>query len=230
MKKILLLILIVFVSSCAKVEEVQLCNPPYFEYKSGECCLDQDSNKICDIDEKEEETEEITEDKTEVEPEEQFITLKEGDSTIVYEKEIKLIEFSILDNRLDIQLNVNNKGSLFEETKKSEINNGLEIRVNSIDPLKRTATFKIKRFELKSNEYILYVNKPIVIKGYSILLENVDIRDNTAVYKITKNGNIVKEGRLMVGHTVKLENLKITNIKTFFHDSREDRYGLFIIE
>ena len=34
------------------------CNSPYFEYKTGECCLDKDSNNICDSDE--ETKEEVT--------------------------------------------------------------------------------------------------------------------------------------------------------------------------
>lgn len=32
-------------------EEQALCNPPYFEFKKGECCLDVNSNKVCDNDE-----------------------------------------------------------------------------------------------------------------------------------------------------------------------------------
>lgn len=32
-----------------------VCNAPYFEYKSGDCCLDQNNNSVCDIDEKDDE-------------------------------------------------------------------------------------------------------------------------------------------------------------------------------
>ncbi len=27
------------------------CNPPYYEYEKGDCCLDKDTNKVCDRDE-----------------------------------------------------------------------------------------------------------------------------------------------------------------------------------
>jgi hypothetical protein len=29
--------------------ETQLCNPPYYEYKLGDCCLDTNTNNICDL-------------------------------------------------------------------------------------------------------------------------------------------------------------------------------------
>lgn len=54
-----LLILSILMVGCAKTQEVPaiqkeekpLCNPPYVEYKTGECCLDQNSNNVCDNDE-----------------------------------------------------------------------------------------------------------------------------------------------------------------------------------
>lgn len=36
-------------------DESPLCTPPYFEYKKGDCCLDQNGNQICDSDEKQDE-------------------------------------------------------------------------------------------------------------------------------------------------------------------------------
>jgi hypothetical protein len=32
--------------------EIEICNPPYFEFKKNACCLDTNSNKICDSEEK----------------------------------------------------------------------------------------------------------------------------------------------------------------------------------
>lgn len=50
----LVLSLLVLISSCTTgtVIKKPFCKPPYIEYKAGECCLDQDDNKICDEDEK----------------------------------------------------------------------------------------------------------------------------------------------------------------------------------
>jgi len=39
------------VSSSLIIEEISICNFPYIEYKKGDCCLDNNSNKICDKDE-----------------------------------------------------------------------------------------------------------------------------------------------------------------------------------
>ena len=53
------LFVVVLVSGCVEtptgnvVKEVEkefFCNPPYIEYQSGKCCLDNDRNGICDSD------------------------------------------------------------------------------------------------------------------------------------------------------------------------------------
>lgn len=50
------LMFLLFISGCSSVpdtvEEVStLCSPPYFEHKAGECCLDENSNQVCDVEE-----------------------------------------------------------------------------------------------------------------------------------------------------------------------------------
>ncbi|MBR9699858.1 hypothetical protein GOV09_05350 [Candidatus Woesearchaeota archaeon] len=47
MKQYLALVVLILVACTPQA----LCNAPYFEYKTGECCLDQDGNNICDSDE-----------------------------------------------------------------------------------------------------------------------------------------------------------------------------------
>jgi hypothetical protein len=56
----LVLLAIVTVSGCGSKEGTEaiagsavssVCNAPYFEYKAGDCCLDSNSNNICDSDE-----------------------------------------------------------------------------------------------------------------------------------------------------------------------------------
>ena|SRR3989344_1577277 len=51
-KLIFLTFFVVLLSACV---EKPLCTQPYFEYKQGECCLDENNNKICDRDEQKEE-------------------------------------------------------------------------------------------------------------------------------------------------------------------------------
>ena len=55
-----LLIIISVITGCGNKESTEnivtevTCSSPYFEYKTGECCLDKDSNRVCDTDEKSE--------------------------------------------------------------------------------------------------------------------------------------------------------------------------------
>ena len=59
-------IIVFIISGCTSPqvsqEEIdqELCQGSYFEYKTGECCLDTNSNHVCDKDEKEIEKEEVT--------------------------------------------------------------------------------------------------------------------------------------------------------------------------
>jgi len=73
---VILAVITILVSGCITTETV--CNKPYYEYKSGECCLDENDNKICDKDEVEkgpeglgatERTEESGESEVEIEKE-----------------------------------------------------------------------------------------------------------------------------------------------------------------
>ena len=53
MKQTLLLIIVILamiLASCGQ-ETKTSCNAPYFEYQTGQCCLDSNSNSICDTDE-----------------------------------------------------------------------------------------------------------------------------------------------------------------------------------
>jgi hypothetical protein len=48
--KIFLIILLIFLVGCSKAPEGPICNPPYMVL-GNDCCLDKDSNSICDKDE-----------------------------------------------------------------------------------------------------------------------------------------------------------------------------------
>lgn len=51
---ILIILLVVIGCGQQSAETIKTCNPPYFEYQTGQCCLDQNSNSICDTDEQQE--------------------------------------------------------------------------------------------------------------------------------------------------------------------------------
>src|SRR3989338_914500 len=53
---IILMIVLIFLSGCSFTDKTgsavkSVCNSPYFEYKTNECCLDTNANSICDKDE-----------------------------------------------------------------------------------------------------------------------------------------------------------------------------------
>lgn len=49
--------LLILATACIEIQQDEsedgLCKPPYIEFKEGECCLDKNSNQICDNDEEE---------------------------------------------------------------------------------------------------------------------------------------------------------------------------------
>lgn len=48
MKKLVIALLIILIAC----QQTPQCNPPYFEWQKGACCLDINSNRVCDSDEK----------------------------------------------------------------------------------------------------------------------------------------------------------------------------------
>jgi hypothetical protein len=56
-KLALSLVFLLFVLGCSNVpvvieeQETVLCSPPYFEFRAGECCLDENNNEVCDAEE-----------------------------------------------------------------------------------------------------------------------------------------------------------------------------------
>lgn len=73
-----IIFLLFFLISCTQVTQLELstpttlCNPPYYEWMSGQCCLDVNNNRICDSDERarfdEDRPQEISKEKPPAEP------------------------------------------------------------------------------------------------------------------------------------------------------------------
>ena len=97
MEKKLVFTLIIFslviISGCGKDTEkatgsavASVCNSPYFEFKAGECCLDKNTNSICDSDETIEEVKEdvVAEETAPVAAEEVEITLEDSCTDTTY--------------------------------------------------------------------------------------------------------------------------------------------------
>lgn len=88
----LLLLTMIVLTGCSSSEDKTtgsavkqtICNTPYFEYKAGECCLDQNTNSICDTDETTPAPEVVAETPKEEVKEEVKITVEDACSETTY--------------------------------------------------------------------------------------------------------------------------------------------------
>ncbi len=64
---LVILIILLVVVGCGQQTTEKICNSPYFEYQTGQCCVDQNSNSICDTDEQQQELDTVTDSNVEVE-------------------------------------------------------------------------------------------------------------------------------------------------------------------
>ena len=101
MKKIWLVLIVIFLVACTKTDIPQItgnvvkeqvkevCKDPYFEFKANECCLDKNKNRLCDTHEGEvrEEVKEIKPivDPFQVKMNKLKTTLKEKNISLIYE-------------------------------------------------------------------------------------------------------------------------------------------------
>lgn len=219
-----LIILSFFLSGCTT------CNKPYIKV-GNECCLDNNDNSICDVDENI--AKEAPKEETLANDEYQF-KINEGKDFPNYMKYVKLIS---VDNEGKIVVEVEDTKSKtvvsttreIKETKYMEIIDGLEIinqRINfDIDPNKIYVILKINKYTEKPDEYLVNIDKPITVKGNTITFKEVDPKDHSI--QISVNGkNYI---RIREGYTENIEELQITNVKAFPRDVRYENYAILRI-
>ena len=78
------MIVLIFLSGCSFTDKTgsavkSVCNSPYFEYKTNECCLDTNANSICDKDESVSDPVVAEEEPAAVEVKEEVVVAKEGE-------------------------------------------------------------------------------------------------------------------------------------------------------
>lgn len=211
-----LIILSFFLSGCTT------CNKPYIKVGNS-CCLDNNDNSICDVDE------DIAKEapkETTLANDEYLFNINEVKMLSQWGKEVRLIS---ADNEGKIVVKVNNVERDIKETKYMEIIDGLEItnqRINfDIDPSKIYVILKIDKYTEKPDEYLVEIDKSITIKGNTITFKEVDPKDHSI--QVSVNGkNYV---RIREGYTENIENLEITNVKAFPRDIRYENYAILKI-
>lgn len=233
------LVLTILISSCSngytgrvvedksEVVDKPTCTTPYFEYKLGECCLDKDSNNVCDVDEvkREEpiEPEIIEESKEEPELAENVFKLGKGESTSFNGIEVMAVDF---DNAGKSYIGVDGLVREIKTTHKLEIIRGIKVIVLEINFKENYLILELETFELGPDEYLLFVGDELQLSGKTIVLRGIDDKE---VALIDIKDELFKE-RILEGDSKIISIFNITNIDSFFRDSPNERYSILKIE
>jgi len=200
------------------------CNKPYIKVGNS-CCLDNNGNGICDKDEN------IAKEKpiqgVNLSSDEYQFNVSESKMLSQWGKEVTLVN---MDNEGKIVVKVNDVTREIKETNYMEIVDGLEItnkRINYdyVDPSKKYVILKIDKYTEGPNEYLVNIDKPIYVKGNTILFKEVDTKDHSI--QVSVNGKSYT--RIREGYTENVEGLQITNIKSFPRDTRYENYVILKI-
>ena len=243
----LFLVLVVFVSACttsytgnAVLENTQesICNKPYIEYMSGKCCLDADSNMICDVDEKslEQETEPLPEPiVADIGPQEDIVDssgidiqneaefkIHKGNSVNFNGKTIRIIDF---DNSGKTDVAVDGVIRDIKSTRYTEIINEVMITILSFDINAGYLTLKAEVLQLGDQEYLVFAGNSLTFNGKRLILRNVN-DDGSVLIDIE---NELYKDRVLEGETKAIDGFWVTNINSWFRDALAERYSILKI-
>jgi|SRR3989344_768302 len=240
----LLLFSIIFISACAKetvIQESSFCKTPYFEYKVGECCLDQNSNSVCDNDEIEnaEETQEeaveeiVIEEEPEIAPSKLVnsatFDLAEGETATFNNIDIKLITLDLGAN-LNAVFEVGGKRTTIFSTKTQDIVGDISISIDSITGYgdDEGILVNVEKFQLEQDNYIVRAGDVLSMGGKKISITQITRDTKTNVIQISIDKQF-KE-RIVEGATKTYGKVKITNKKVFFKGNNVDNYAIIEIK
>lgn len=253
MKKVVivfLLLAILFISACAKetvINESSFCKKPYFEFKKGECCLDNNNNSICDESEPKEERTEmpvpqenvkeaiVEETKepepviiTPEEPKEETFKMAVGDTVKFNKLDIKLLELNIGEN-LNAVFDVGGKKTTIFNTKNIDIVGDISIYIDTIAGSGDDTSLNliVKKYTLDPDSYLIRFGDTLNIGGKIIYIRDITKGEKEMAILIDV-GELLKE-RVQEGKSKSYDNVEITNIKVFFKGSKLENYALLKI-
>ncbi len=220
-------------------EDKQFCNLPYYEYATGSCCLDQNQNKVCDVDEApveelqeepnvQEESPVVVETIT-TQPEEvpREFSMQEGDVVNVYGKDITLLDINIFNTEVEAVFDVNGIVRAVYGTKEEEIINWLKVTtLRLVDDYIRYIVVRIEPFELGVNEHLVYVGDAVLFNGMDIRLRNV-FEDEAVLIDIIDHAYKIN---IEEGSAKEVSGIMITNINSYYRDARFERYAILKLE
>ena len=235
---------LLFLSACAQsqsptaaaVVQEPLCKAPYYEYRTGECCLDQNGNSVCDVDEPPAEAEpprDVLESATLEEPaveteepaDSGTIDLHAGESAAFLGLSLRLNTLDMVSGTLQIELDVQGKVFPMKGTKSYEILAGKKLTLLSYHDgvnLKGGpfVTLTVEPFSLGPDEYLFFQGLPQTVKSETFQLTDV-FADGTAILDRvgTPDTLSAKEGR-----PFEVGDLQFTLLKGFERPYRTDEY------
>lgn len=192
MKQIFFLLsLLVFLIGCTTQEgtKQEVCEKPYFEFREGECCLDEDGSGICDREE-EQPLIETKEEETKEEKEEGYVFYKGRKMTKTqYEAFIDDKNSIVCDERdWNFQSNLDREESYFATSNLVIAN---VINITELDDI----NYYIRNNEDKEGSFKIYLTfrKESGVKSYnSEVLEEVDVPPNKRMDRLIKKEKILK--------------------------------------
>ena len=252
MKKVviaLFLLTTLFISACAKevVNESSFCKKPYFEFKKGECCLDNNNNYVCDESEPKEEVKSKMpvpeQDKVEEavveeikdpvitqpeEPKEETFKMSVGDTVKFNKLEIKLLELNIGEN-LNAVFDVGGKKTTIFNTKNIDIVGDFSLYIDTIAGSGDDTSLNlvVKKYTLDPDSYLVRFGDTLSIGGKIIYIRDIMKGEKEEAILIDV-GTLLKE-RIQEGRSKTYDNVEITNIKVFFKGNKLENYALLKI-
>ncbi|MBI2667981.1 hypothetical protein HYX17_04410 [Candidatus Woesearchaeota archaeon] len=252
MKKVVIVLFLLttlFISACSKevVNESSFCKKPYFEFKKGECCLDNNNNSVCDESEPKEEVksempapeqdkveEAVVEEIKEPvitqpeEPKEETFKMSVGDIVKFNKLEIKLLELNIGEN-LNAVFDVGGKKTTIFNTKNIDIVGDLSLYIDTIAGSGDDTSLNlvVKKYTLDPDSYLVRFGDTLNIGGKSIYIRDIMKGEKEEAILIDV-GTLLKE-RIQEGRSETYDNVEITNVKVFFKGSKLENYALLKI-
>jgi len=241
-KLIFILIISLLIIGCSQYQIA--CEEPYI-LVGDSCCIDENSNNICDKDEsqssdidavdvgkdielpqKEEEPPTEVEGEPQIEVLEEEVTLKGGETTTYNGKEIKFISVGNFGVKTEFKVEVDGVERDIYDTKTLEIVQGIEVIPLRLDLLKNQVTFKFNVLKLGEYEHLLDTNKNLMIYGKEIRLRN--IMDDEAILVDIIDGTL--KTRIREGFSKEIDGIQITNVNAFFRDFLDERYAIIKVK
>ncbi|MEM4244938.1 MAG: hypothetical protein QW404_00490 [Candidatus Nanoarchaeia archaeon] len=214
-----------FVQGCEKQLQPPkvVCNKPYI-LVGGSCCLDNNDNGVCDVDEKKaEETPIIPEEKPVEETRTEF-KLVRGDKLTVAGKSFTLVDFSVFGGKLTTTVNIDGKEYDIYETNKPDIINGLRITPVSVDRLQRYLVIKVEPFVLATDQYLLLYRKDTLILDRVVTL--MKVQDDDGISLDVDDGKNAYEVFIPEGGSKVVSGLEITNVEAFYRINHQSSYAI----